>query len=149
MYKRQALLGLVDIAISMKRTPAGDPQRLLEAITRYSETPRSLTIELSGEDYKVLGTPEEVSSTGKAEKFLAALTDVDQMPEDLMRVTSLSKQDISRAVQKLGCKCIRSGKGHKGDPYRYRRNLIDPTSKSIPETLDALNKSPEPLKAEQ
>jgi hypothetical protein len=140
-----ALLGLVDIAISMKRTEGGRCQRKLETVSRYADTPSELVIELNGDEYKVLGTPDEISASAKAEKLWAALTDSDQTTEELMKKTGLSKQDISRATGKLGNKTIRSGKGHRGDPYCYRRNSIHPTSKSIPEVLDELSKPPEPL----
>ena len=34
----------------------------------------------------------------------------------------LSKQDVSRAMESLEGQIIREGSGHKGDPFRYRRN---------------------------
>jgi KaiC/GvpD/RAD55 family RecA-like ATPase len=131
-----ALPGLVDIAISMKRSAGGDRQRRLQAITRYVETPRDLTIELSKDEYKVLGTPEEVSAAAKAERLWSCLTDDDQTTDELMPLSGLSKQDLSRAVHKLGDSCLRSGKGHRGDPYRYRRNSICPTSGSESGRMD-------------
>ena len=137
-----ALAGLADIAISMKRTPAGDPQRSLETISRYAETPRSLTIELEKDVYRALGTPEEVSAAARAERVWTVLTDIDQRTDELCEITDLSKQDLSLAVGRLGDNVVRTGKGHKGDPYRYRRNPIRPSSNSEVEVLD---KSTQPI----
>ena len=138
-----ALLGLADIAISMKRTEGGERQRKLETVSRYADTPSDLIIELNEDEYRVLGTPDEVSSSAKAEKLWAALTDSDQTTEELTGKTSLSKQDISRAMRNLGDKVIRNGKGHKGDPYRYRRNSIHPASTPMSVSLDETNRSVE------
>src|SRR5206468_544099 len=41
-----ALVGIVDISLTLKRTEGGDPQRCLEAATRYAETPTRLIIGL-------------------------------------------------------------------------------------------------------
>lgn len=144
-----ALLGIVDIALSMKRTEGGGCQRMLESFPRYRETPRELLIELKEDEYRVLGTPEEVSMSVKAEKLFAALTESDQTTEELIKKTSLSKQDFSRAVKKLEDKCVRSGKGCKGDPYRYRRNSIHPDTTPEGGSLDESNPSQEKSASEQ
>lgn len=131
-----ALLGLVDIAISMKRTDGKKCQRKLETVSRYADTPSELVIELTEDEYRVLGTPDELSASAKAEKVLAALTDIGQTAEELSMRTGLSKQDISRSIRLLGEKVIRTGAGRKGDPYRYRRNSICPTSRSESGRMD-------------
>lgn len=136
-----ALLGLADIAISMKRTNGGKRQRKLETVSRYADTPSDLVIELNGDEYKVLGTPDELSISAKAEKLLVALADRSQATEELIARTGLSKQDISRAMGKLGAQVMRTGKGHKGDPYRYQRNSIHPSSISGEANLDESNQS--------
>lgn len=140
-----ALAGLVDIAVCMKGTSGGIQQRSLEAISRYSDTPKTLIVCRAGQGYEVLGTPDEVSTQAKAEKVWSFLTDKDQSIEELSKATGLSKQDVSRAIRWLKDKVLRTGKGHKANPYGYRRNMIHPTSKSIPETLDELSKPPDPM----
>ena len=129
-----ALAGLLDIAISMKRT--GGQQRSLEAISRYADSPIKLIVQRGEDGYEVLGTPDEVSTKAKAEKFWAALTGNDQSIEELRKATSLSKQDITRAFTALKDRVLRTGKGCKGSPYCYRQNSIHPTSEPKPETLD-------------
>jgi AAA domain-containing protein len=143
-----ALAGLVDIAVSMKGTSGGSQQRSLEAISRYSDTPKTLIVCRAGQGYEVLGTPDEVSAQAKAEKVWSVLTDNDQSIEKLSKATGLSKQAVSTALSNLNAQVLRSGLGVKGDPYLFSRNSIHPTSKSIPQTLDELNKPPEPLETE-
>ena len=134
------LLGLVDVAVSMKRTESGDPQRCLTSYTRYGDTPRQLIIEFREEDgYRCLGSPEEVSGEVKAERLYAALTDTGQTVEALKKMTGLTKQGISRAVTRLGEKIVREGEGRKGDPSRYRRNSVCPSTHPESGTLDESN----------
>jgi len=144
-----ALLGLVDVAVTMKRTESGDPQRCLTSFSRYADTPRKLIIEFGPDGYRHLGSPEELSAEGKGEKLWAALTDTEQTVEALRNTTGLTKQEVSRAVTRLGEKVIRDGEGHKGDPYRYRRNSIRPSTHSESETPDESNSSNEAVVQEQ
>ncbi len=139
-----AIVGLVDIAISMKLNQAGGNQRLLDTVSRYADTPAELVIKFGDDGYEKIGEPEEVSAVKKAEKVLEALTE-DWQPtqEELASATGLSKQAVSRAITKLGHKVIREGQGHKSDPYRYRRNSICPSTHSESETLDESNSSNE------
>lgn len=134
-----ALLGLSDVAISMKRTDGGKRQRKLETVSRYGDTPSELVIELNEDEYKVLGTPDELSSSAKAEKVFVGLTDTPQTVEELSAKTGLSKQGISEAIQRLGAKVIRTGKGVKGDPYRFRRNSMCPSSTPVSGGSDETN----------
>lgn len=121
-----ALVGLVDIALSMKRTESGGNQRLLEAVSRYVDTPDKLVIGYTEKGYRVLGTPDSVSAEAKAEKVRNALNDVGKTMDELSNETELSKQDVSRAISLLGHKVRREGDGQKGSPYRYTRNAIHP-----------------------
>lgn len=121
-----ALVGLVDIALSMKRTESGGNQRLLEAVSRYVDTPDKLVIGYTEKGYRVLGTPESVSAEAKADKVWSLLGEVGKTMDDLAIDTDLSKQDVSRAISLLGLKVRREGDGQKGSPYRYTRNAIHP-----------------------
>ncbi len=134
-----ALVGLVDIAISMKRTEAGGRQRVLEAVSRYAVTPPQLYIELTDQGYRALGDSQAISIEGKADQVWRTLSDTAQTAEELSESTGLSKQDISRVLQRLGEKVVRDGVGHKGDPYRYRRNSTCPTPTSIGGNSDESN----------
>lgn len=117
-----AFAGLVDIAISMKRTQGAGNQRMLEAVSRYEDTPGSLVIEYVDGSYRKLGSPQEVGSLAKTNKVWEAVTTEGQTIEQLAIQTELSKQDVSRALQSLGQQVHREGGGHRGDPYRFSRN---------------------------
>jgi hypothetical protein len=70
-----ALLGMVDICISMKRTQGAKGQRVLETVTRYRDTPRELIVEYRDERYVAVGDPDTVSAEAITEVVYAALTD--------------------------------------------------------------------------
>jgi hypothetical protein len=134
-----ALLGMVDICISMKRTQGAKGERVLEAVTRYRDTPPKLVVEYRDGRYVAVGDPETVSAGAIAEAAYAALTDKGQTSEQLRAVTGFSKQDISRAMTRLSDRVIREGKGVKGDPYQYSRNAIHPGNESKGVDLDETN----------
>lgn len=129
-----AFAGLVDMAISMKRESGNESRRCLESISRYDETPEKLIVVRSDDGYMAVGTPDQVSVQAKAEKFWEALTDQDQLGQTLMDKVGITKQDLSRVCAHLGSKVARSGKGHKGSPFMYRRNsiLTVPSSENRP-----------------
>jgi predicted ATP-dependent serine protease len=129
-----ALLGLVDIAITMKRTAGHNQQRVLESVSRYSETPRELFIELTDEGYRSMGGADDISIEGKAERLLKVLDDAPKTASELITLSGLTKQDLSRAVAYLGSKVQHTGAGHRGDPYQYVRNSIHPTPATSPWT---------------
>lgn len=134
-----ALVGLVDVALSLKRTEGNETQRCLEAVSRYSETPAKLVIGLGEQGYSALGSPEDVGQQAKTDKVRAALSQLGQQIKDLTAATGLSKQDVSRALGSLGDVVTREGTGHRGDPYRYRLNSICPTNNPRGGTLDESN----------
>lgn len=134
-----ALPGLADIAVSMKRTTTGNAQRVLDAISRHSETPRELIIEFKDELYVAVGTPDEASAAAKDQRVFDLLTDEFQTSLQLMKASGLSKQDISRSMERLGGAAERNGKGHRGDPYGYRRNSISPASMPKEPRVDESN----------
>lgn len=120
-----ALVGLVDIAVTMKRTEGGGSQRLLESVSRYADTPPKLVVTYQDGRYRTLGTPDALSAQTKANTVLEALSyDDGQTVEELVSITRLSKSDIPRAITLLGDKAYRTGEGKKGSPYEYFRAPI-------------------------
>lgn len=138
-----ALLGLVDVSLSLKRTDAGGTQRVLEAVSRYADTPAKLVIALGEHGYEALGTPEDVGLTAKIEKLRAALSDTPQTVKQLAQTTGLSKQDISRALPRLGEPFVKEGTGRKNAPFTYRRHSISPTTNPKGGACDESNPDPE------
>lgn len=127
-----ALVAHVDVSIEM-RHPGGDPltrRRRLVALSRYSETPRELLIELNseGNDYAVV--------TGESEDGFAANWNVlrmifEEAPQKLTRDDILLEWPadydapcrrtlriwLSRALEMGRVLC--QGTGRKSDPFRY------------------------------
>ncbi len=117
-----ALLGLVDQAIMLDKRQGGNKdQRMLRTVGRYAETPPELVLELAEEEYRNLGTPEEVGRDANMMKVWAVLTDE---PKDLVKLTQealLNRRATVQALDDLSQWIIREGEGKKGDPYRYLR----------------------------
>ena len=110
-----ALLGQVDIAISMKGEFSGQ-RRTLQAVGRYKETPRELIIEYRDDSYIAIGDSTAVSIEGKAEKLYAVLTEEEgRTVDELVLELGMSKQDISRGVESLANRVNREGRGVKGE----------------------------------
>jgi predicted ATP-dependent serine protease len=124
-----ALLGLVDVAMTLKRTESADTKRYLEAVSRYPDTPPKVVIGLGPRGYESHGDPEQVSAKAKAEQVWNMLTDEGQTIKELVAATGLSKQDVSRGLMCLGDRALRTGAGHKGEPYCYSKNSICPSDK--------------------
>ena len=136
-----ALLGAVDISISMKREGNGT-KRVLEAVSRFRNTPGELVIDFRDACYVCLGDAAVSCSQDKAEKVFDALTDEGQTSDDLVVKADMSKQDVSRGFALLGNRAKREGKGVKGDPYLYSRNTIRPTPNPKEEQVDELQLAP-------
>jgi hypothetical protein len=134
-----ALLGMVDISISMKRTQGAKEDRILEAVTRYRETPQELIVEYRDGEYVAIGDPQIASTESRAESLYDALTEEGQNLGQLSGKTGMSKQDISRGISLLGERVKREGKGVKCDPYRYSRNTIRPSTESKGVDVDETN----------
>ena len=134
-----ALLGMVDICVSMKRTQGAKDERVLEAVTRYRDTPPELIVKYRDGRYVAVGDPETVSAGAIAEVTYAALTDQGQTVEQLSITTGLSKHNISRSMKRLVDRVKREGKGVKGDPYKYSLNSIHPSTDSRGGEMDEPN----------
>jgi hypothetical protein len=129
-----ALLGHVDISIDMRR-PRGSPdsrRRRFLALSRFSDTPRHLLVELNadGTDY----VPVAADNAGQ-DDFQAYLTAfqmvLEDAPQKLTRGDILAewpadfdkpgdttlKRWLGRAVERGVI--LREGTGRKADPFRY------------------------------
>jgi hypothetical protein len=129
-----ALLGHVDVAIEM-RHPGGDPmtrRRRLQSLSRFTDTPRQLLLELNADATDYVVVSEEGDHGNDFEAFADAFRMVlEDAPQKLTRddilaewptdfnkpAVSTLKRWLSRAVAvgELACE----GTGRKSDPYRY------------------------------
>ena len=128
-----ALLGAVDIAVDLTRVgddddPGTSRQRILNASSRWTDTPESMIVELmpDGGGYTLISEGEraEVKRLAAHAPILEALADaVDgKTSADLVDALGINQSNVSRAVGALlaAGDVVRVGAGLKGDPYRYR-----------------------------
>jgi hypothetical protein len=127
-----ALLGHVDIAIEM-RHPGGDPltrRRRFFALSRHTETPRHLLLELNPEGTDYLPVADMAQDDGAAvweplrlvledaPQKLTRLDILDEWPHDFPKPTRNTLwRWLDRAVQSGLIAC--EGSGRKKDPFRY------------------------------
>jgi hypothetical protein len=126
-----AFTGAVDIVLAMSRDAkdARSTMRHLACLSRFSETPPELVIELVDGRYVVLGTNAEALAQTRREALLTALPEFDQ-PE---RVETLASEldEKEKAVRELLNELhaeglvARQGDGVKGKPYLWSKPAQD------------------------
>lgn len=118
-----AITGAVDTIMTMLRDPDYPTRRLLKATGRYSATPERLLLELDGDSYKSLGSPASVEARDEEKKVLDALPwEAPGLTQDeVAKATSISRQRCGEVLSILITRgrCISTGKGARGNPYRY------------------------------
>jgi hypothetical protein len=126
-----AFSGAVDIIVSIRRGEGKTKPtvRVLQALSRFTETPADLVIDLTEQGYVVLGDQGTVA-TLEAEQAL-----LDRLPEreaDALDLETLRTAEpiIAMTAAKAAMKNLltsgkagRLGRGKKGDPYRYFRPI--------------------------
>jgi AAA domain len=120
-----AFAGAVDIVLALRRLEGqGKPtMRRLQAVSRFSETPDELVIELTPTGYEVCDG-KEVTSKLTPESLLKALTTTSAEAvtlEDIEAYTNQTRTTIQRILTDLvvTCKVETTGAGIKGNPKRY------------------------------
>jgi len=121
-----SLFGLVDQAIILDRRPGETSnKRLLKTLGRYEDSPKEIIIELVGNDYRVLGTPEQERFAQAVEKVRDALTPRPNQTLEPMDVktlaaeTGLTQKMVRRALESMGDEIKETGGGVKNDPHTY------------------------------
>ncbi|MEO7863583.1 MAG: AAA family ATPase [Nitrospirales bacterium] len=120
-----ALFGLVDVALIMKRH-AIENQRLLQAQSRYPETPSELILELRESGYVALGDPASVGKAAKKQQLTQALSNEGAHAESITKSAGLTRRVGYRLLDLLVEEgiALREGLGKKSDPYRFKKNSI-------------------------
>jgi hypothetical protein len=116
-----AIAASVDVAVSFQRYGDG-PARLLEAISRYDETPRRLVVEYREGRYCELGSEADVRDREARERVRAALTDEPLARSQIAKDTGLPDATVARVTEALHEEGLveRAGEGKRGDPFTYR-----------------------------
>jgi len=121
-----AFAGAVDVVLSLRR-PDGKVRpsvRVIHAVSRFSETPDELVIELTPDGYVAHGTAPDVAHQEALEIVLGAIPQSEGAAitiEQIIDETSATRTTVQRAISELlaGMRIARTGKGRSGDPFRY------------------------------
>jgi hypothetical protein len=121
-----AFAGVVDVVISLRK-PEGHSRktvRLLQALSRFSETPAELLIELTHDGYVSLGEPHDAALKEAKDAIFktAPAAELEALDlKELVATADVPRATAQRAVEELVKQGMlsRIGKGKKGDPFRY------------------------------
>jgi hypothetical protein len=132
-----AFAGAVDIVLSLRR-PEGNAKRthrVLQALSRFSDTPPELLIELTDTGYVALGDPHEAALKETKGSILTTVPKSEAEAVDLKELTERSKvprSTVQRAIEELLAErtLSRTGEGKRGSPFLYfiSGNRLCPTS---------------------
>lgn len=117
-----ALFGLVDQAIFLERRPGeASNKRTLKTLGRYEDSPPELIIELVGDDYNVLGTPEEFGESQAMEKVKAVLTVEPMDAKTIAKEADTTEKLTRKALETFRERgeIERTGAGKKNDAFLY------------------------------
>jgi hypothetical protein len=121
-----AFSGAADILISLRRLEGnGRPTlRQIQALSRFSETPREVIIELTPDGYVARGEAREVAAAEAEAEILSAVPSSEAEAttiEKLTETTGVSRATAQRVMDTLVTegRLQRNGKGKRGDPFRY------------------------------
>ncbi len=132
-----AFAGAVDIVLSLRK-PEGNSkktQRVLHAVSRFSDAPDGILIELTDSDYISLGELQDAALREAKDSILTIAPKSEADAMDLKEITENS--DVPRATAQRALKelvdesaLVRVGDGKKGSPFRYfiPENRSCPTS---------------------
>lgn len=133
-----AINSIVDVSLALRKHKDGsENSRVIEAISRYDETPNWLVIELTGAGYSRLGTVAEMATRRGLEKLYEFLTEEPADLTELAEASGLARPTVTKllSAEYRDGKVGREGKGRKGSPYRfYRYEMLSQQSKPIGET---------------
>jgi DNA-binding transcriptional regulator YhcF (GntR family) len=124
-----AISGDVDIILQLRRPEGNQPssRRVIESLSRYTETPEKVVIELTDEGFILLGDEEAVSVADALRKVSAHLHEQFGQKEtgptidEIVQELDLKRTHVQRALRELEQRheVRRSGQGKRGDPSRY------------------------------
>jgi hypothetical protein len=121
-----ALPGAADIVLSLRR-PEGNGRkslRVLQSLSRFSETPEELVIELTDQGYVALGEKSDVALQEATKGLLACIPTSEThalILDDLCSEAGIKRATAQRALAALvsGGDIQRIGEGKRGNPFRF------------------------------
>jgi hypothetical protein len=132
-----AFAGAVDIVLSLRRAEGNSKKtlRVLQALSRFSETPAELLVELTDGGYISLGDPHEAAVKAAKDSILAIAPVSETEAADIRQL--MESADIPRATAQRAVKELveegalaKSGEGKRGKPFKFwqREKRFCPTS---------------------
>jgi hypothetical protein len=123
-----AFAGAVDIVLSLRR-PEGTSaktRRVLQALSRFTDTPSALLIELTENGYVALGEPRDAALRDSKNLITAFIpgTEAEAMTlNEIVETGNLPRATAQRAVEELLREevLVRVGDGKRNSPYRFHR----------------------------
>ena len=116
----------VDVVLSIRRPKGNTRQTLreIQSLSRFSETPNELVIELTDDGYSALGEMHTVQTKEAEEPILAATPSSEEDAirlKDIIEASGVKRATAQRAIKNLlaEAKIVKLGSGKRGDPYRF------------------------------
>jgi hypothetical protein len=131
-----ALTGAVDIIVEIERAPSfRDPNlRVLQAVSRYEETPKDLVIALTEARYEVLGDSEDAQTGEDRRRVLEAIREAGSATtREIAEVTRLPEATVRRHTTALHAdgEIGRTGAGKPRGPYVWHAEIVSATLDSL------------------
>ena len=118
--------GAVDVVLSLRRREGGARQslRVIHSLSRFTETPNELVIELTDQGYVALGETYIVQAKEAEEPIMAVMPTLEADAitlEDLIEASEVKRGTAQKALKNLLTeeRLAETGEGKKGSPYQY------------------------------
>jgi hypothetical protein len=114
--------GAADIVLTIRKGSSRDTARSILGLSRFSETPTELVIELTAEGYQSRGTRSDLVKADAEEAILsiAPSSEAEALTIDqLVSETAFGRSAVQRGLDSLGERIRKGGSGRRNDPYRY------------------------------
>ncbi len=146
-----ALPGAADIVLSLRR-PDGNSRkslRVVQSLSRFSETPEELVIELTDQGYVALGEKADVALQEAYEAILGIVptSETDAITtEEITEAARIMRSTAQRALKELASagKIQKTGNGRKGNAFRYFKSEKDSAQTS---SVDGQKETKQPTDA--
>jgi DNA-binding transcriptional ArsR family regulator len=116
----------VDVVLSLRKCEGNSKKthRILQTLSRFSETPPELLLDFSDNWYNSLGPPHDAAVKEAKDSIIAIAPKSETEALDLRELTEntkVTRPTAQRAVKELADegKLCKVGKGQRGNPFRY------------------------------
>ena len=120
-----AINSIVDVSLALRKHKDGsENSRVLEAISRYDETPNWLVVELTDAGYSRLGTVAEMTVKRNLDKLYEVLTQEPADSKELAEASGLARATVTKLLNNEyeAGRVGREGKGISGNPFQFSWN---------------------------